>query len=313
MKVDRLVSMLLLLLEKERISAGELAARFEVSLRTVYRDIDNINLAGIPIRSIPGVGGGFEIMPNYKIDKNVFSATDLSTILTGLSGLSDIMPGNELVNALVKVKSFIPKERAKDIELKTNQILIDLSPWQNNRNVRTYLEIIKTAIQENKLLAFEYWDRHGNKISRQAEPYQLVIKNSNWYWQGYCRLRNDFRMFKLSRITNLEMLEESFTPRGYEKPQLDVSEIAENRQITIKIRINRSIMERVLDFCGYENFSEESDEHYLVDYPFIENDYYYGILLSFGDKCECLEPLQVRTMMKKKIQDLAAIYQNSIR
>lgn len=118
MKVDRLISIVLVLLDKNRISAQELADMFEVSLRTIYRDIDAIELAGIPIRSTSGVGGGFEIMPNYKIDKKVFSTADLSAILIGLSSISNMIQSDELRNTLAKVKSFIPTERAKEIELK---------------------------------------------------------------------------------------------------------------------------------------------------------------------------------------------------
>ena len=310
MKVDRLVSIIMILLEKERIGAQELADMFEVSPRTIYRDIDAINMAGIPILSTSGVGGGFEIMQNYKIDKKVFSTADLSTILMGLSSLSNMIRGDELVNALAKVKSFIPADRAKDIELKANQIYIDLSPWMGNGNVQPFLEIIKTALQENKLLSFEYADRYGNKTERTAEPYQLVLKSSHWYFQGYCHKRNDFRLFRLSRISNLQIQKESFTPRDYKKPQLDFTDYIETMQISIKIRIHKSVMDRVLDYCAYEHFSPDGDAHYIVNFPFIENEYYYTILLSFGDKCECLEPLHIRTEMKRRIHDIAALYEN---
>ena len=310
MKVDRLVSIILILLDKKRIGAQELADMFEVSPRTIYRDIDTISMAGIPVRSISGVGGDFEIMEQYKIDKKVFSAADLSAILMGLSGLSGMIRGDELVNALAKVKSFIPADRAKDIELKANQIFIDLSPWMGNRNIQPYLEIIKTALQESKLLSFEYADRYGIKTARTAEPYQLVLKNSQWYWQGYCYRRNDFRLFKLSRTSNLQIQEESFTPRDYQKPQLGFADILAAMQTKIKIRIHKSVMDRVLDYCTYEHFSPDGDEHYIVSFPFIENDYYYNILFSFGDKCECLEPLHIRAEMKRRIHDTAAIYES---
>ncbi|WP_444658332.1 helix-turn-helix transcriptional regulator [Caproiciproducens sp. R2] len=310
MKVDRLVSVIMILLDKERIGAQELADMFEVSPRTIYRDIDTINMAGIPIRSTPGVGGGFEIMQKYKIDKKVFSTSDLSAILMGLSGLSNVIRGDELVNALAKVKSFIPADRAKDIELKANQIYIDLSPWMGNRNIQPYLEIIKTTLQESKLLSFEYADRYGNRTSRTAEPYQLVLKSNHWYLQGYCHKRNDYRLFKLSCMSSLQMQEETFTPRDYQKPTLDFADILESMQTEIKIRIHRSVMDRVLDFCSYEHFWPDGDEHYIVRFPFIENDYYYNILLGFGDKCECLEPLHIRTEMKRRIHDIAALYEN---
>lgn len=308
MKVDRLVSIIMILLEKERVGAQKLAEMFEVSPRTIYRDIDAINMAGIPVRSTSGVGGGFEIMQKYKLDKTVFSTADLSAILMGLSNLSNVMRGDELVNAFAKVKSFIPADRAKDIELKANQICIDLSPWMGNRNLQPYLEIIKTALRQSRLLSFEYADHHGNQTVRTAEPYQLVLKSSHWYVQGYCHKRNAFRLFRLSRMANLQIEEEIFTPRDYEKPQLDFADILKTMQTHIKIRIHRSVMDRVLDYCAYENFSTDGDEHYIVKFPFIENEYYYDILLSFGDKCECLEPPHIRAEIKRKIQDIAAIY-----
>jgi predicted DNA-binding transcriptional regulator YafY len=256
------------------------------------------------------VGGGFEIMENYKLDKKVFSTADLSSILMGLSSLSGMIRGDELVNALAKVKSFIPADSAKDIELKANQIYIDLSPWMGNRNIQPYLELIKTALQESKLLSFNYVDRYGNKTMRTAEPYQLVMKGNHWYWQGYCYERNDFRLFKLSRMSNLQIQEEFFTPRDYQKPQLDVTDIISTMQTTIKIRIHKSVMDRLLDYCTYDQFSPDGDEHFIVSFPFIENEYYYHILFSFGDKCECLEPLRVRTEMKRRVHDIAALYES---
>ena len=310
MKVDRLISIIMILLDKERVGAQELADIFEVSPRTIYRDIDAINMAGIPVRGASGVGGGFEIMQNYKVDKKVFSTTDLSAILMGLSSLSNMIRGSELINALAKVKSFIPADQAKDIELKANQIYIDLSPWMGSINIQPYLEIIKTALQESKLVSFDYADRYGNKTARTAEPYQLVLKSSHWYFQGYCHKRNAFRLFRLSRISNLQMNEETFTPREYQKPQLDFADILASMQTKIKIRIHSSVMDRVLDYCTYEDFSPDGNEHYIVNFPFIENEYYYNVLLSFGDKCECLEPLHIRTEMKRRLYNIAAIYEN---
>lgn len=310
MKVDRLVSIIMILLDKKRIGAQELADMFEVSPRTIYRDIDAINMAGIPVRSTSGVGGGFEIMQEYKVDKKVFSADDLSALLMGLSGLSSVIRGNELVHALAKVKSFIPVDRAKEIELKVNQICIDLSPWMSNSNIQLYLEMIQSALQENRLLTFEYIAHHGNETARIVEPYQLVLKGNHWYLQGYCRKRNDFRLFRLSRMSNLQMKEDIFAPRDYQKPQLDFDDMWATMQTRIKIRIHKSVMDRVLDFCTNEDFSSDGDEHYIVNFPFVENEYHYDILLSFGDKCECLEPLHVRAEIKRRIQDIATIYES---
>lgn len=310
MKIDRLVSMIMILLEKERVGAQELADQFEVSPRTIYRDIDTINMAGIPVRSVSGVGGGFEIMQQYKVDKKVFSTADLSAILMGLSSLSGMVRGDELVNTLAKIKSFIPAGKADDIAFKANQITIDLSPWMGNRNIQPYLERIQTALLESKLLTFVYADQHGSKTTRTAEPYQLVLKNSHWYLQGYCLTREDFRLFKLSRMSSLQIQKESFTPRDYQKPQLDFADMLKTMQTTIKIRIHRSVMDRVLDFCAFECLLPDGDEHYIVDFPFIENNYYYNILFSFGNRCECLEPSRIRAEMQRRALDIAALYQN---
>lgn len=309
MKIDRLISIIMILLDKERIGAQELADMFEVSPRTIYRDIDAINMAGIPIRSISGVGGGFEIMPQYKVDKKFFSTADLSALLMGLSSISDVVRGDELIHALAKVKSFIPADKAKDIELKVNQICIDLSPWIGNNNIQPYLEMIKTALQESRLMTFGYIVQHGNETARTVEPYQLVQKSSHWYLYGYCHMKNDYRMFRLSRMSKLQIQEETFNPRDYEKPQLEFDDILKKMQTKIKLRVHRSVMDRVLDYCTYDDIKPDSNEYYIVDFPFIENEYHYDILLSFGDKCECLEPSRVRTKIKQRIHNTAALYE----
>ena len=311
MKIDRLVSIIMILLEKERISAQELAKMFEVSTRTIYRDIEAISMAGIPVLATSGSGGGIEIMKDYKVDKKIFSTDDLSALLMGLSNISGMVRGSEVANALAKVKSFIPSEKAKSIELKASQIYIDLTPWEGNTSVKNALEIIKKALQENRLLIFTYIDGHGSKTSRTVEPYQLVFKSRAWYVQTFCRLKNDYRLFRLSRMTDLKILEETFTPREYQKPFLDFEETARSLQTDIKIRIHKSVLDRILDFCPYERLSQDGEDYYLADYPFFDSDYYYDMLLSLGDKCEILEPAHVREKLKQKIKNLAEIYSDS--
>ena len=311
MKIDRLVSIIMILLEKERISAQELAKMFEVSTRTIYRDIEAISMAGIPVLATSGSGGGIEIMKDYKVDKKIFSTDDLSALLMGLSNISGMVRGSEVANALAKVKSFIPSEKAKSIELKASQIYIDLTPWEGNASVKNALEIIKKALQENRLLIFTYIDGHGSKTSRTVEPYQLVFKSRAWYVQTFCRLKNDYRLFRLSRMTDLKILEENFSPREYQKPFLDFEETARSLQTDIKIRIHKSVLDRILDFCPYERLSQDGEDYYLADYPFFDSDYYYDMLLSLGDKCEILEPAHVREKLKQKIKNLAKVYSDS--
>lgn len=308
MKIDRLISIIMILLDKERMGAQELADMFEVSPRTIYRDIDAINMAGIPVRGTTGAGGGFEILQQYKIDKKVFSIADIVAILTGLSGVSSVINGEDFINALAKVKSFIPTDSVKEIELKSNQLSIDLTPWIYNTNIQPYIKNIKTALNDSRMLLFDYLDVHGNKTKRTVEPYRLVLKSNHWYFQGYCLKRKNFRLFRLSRIHDLEMLKDTFIPRVYPKPQLEFSDTVKSLQTKIKLRIHESILDRVLDYCAYENFLSDGKEYYIVDFPFIENDFYYDILLSFGDKCVCLEPNNIRKEILRKIRNIIALY-----
>ena len=308
MKVDRLVSMIMILLEKRRVGAQELAAMFEVSLRTVYRDIEAINQAGIPVRSIPGVGGGFEIMPGYKVDRKTFSADDLSALMMGLNSLSGVMQGDAFTHTLAKVRSFIPAEQAGAIELKASQVCIDPRPWTGGGHIARHLDTIKEALQQSRLLAFTYTDGHGNRTERTVEPVQLVLRSNHWYVYTYCHSRNDFRLFRLSRMSDLRMLDGAFVPHDYPKPVLELDELLETLQTDIKLRVHASVLDRVLDFCPPERVTPDGAEHYLVDYPFIERDYYYDMLLSLGDKCECLAPEHVRDELRRRIKRMARIY-----
>ncbi|MCC7667701.1 helix-turn-helix transcriptional regulator [Liquorilactobacillus satsumensis] len=312
MKVNRLVSIIMTLIDKERISAKGLAEMFEVSKRTIYRDIEAINMAGIPIRSTSGVGGGFEIMEAYKIDKKVFSESDITTLLIGISTIPNIIKNKDYANTLAKLQSFIPVEKLETTNLQTEQISIDFSHWIENRNLEPYLNIIKIALQENKLLSFEYINHKGNRTKRQVEPYSLVLKSSQWYLQSYCLKRKDFRLFKLTRLSNLEMEEINFVPQKYKQPFLNTPKTLSKLQTTTKLRIHESIMERLLDYCAWDKFLPAGDNYYIVNFPFIENEYYYGILLSFGERCECLEPLHVRLELKRRIGRLAKLYNNNI-
>ncbi|MGO2082683.1 helix-turn-helix transcriptional regulator [Vagococcus sp.] len=309
MKMSRLISIIIILIDKQRISAKELATIFEVSTRTIYRDIEAISMAGIPVHSTSGVGGGFEIMENYKMDKNTFSEADIITLLTGVSSIPNIMKNKEVTNTLTKIKKFIPADKLESINLQTEQLHIDFSHWMGDRDLEVYLNIIKNALQKNQLLFFEYLNHSGIKTKRQIEPYQLVLKNTQWYLYGYCYERNDFRLFKLTRLSDLKIEEMTFIPKDYPKPFLDATEISNQLKVTVKLRIHESIMERLLDYCDYDSFLKDGENHYILNFPFIENDYYYGILLSFGEQCECLEPLHIRSALKRKIANLFQIYE----
>lgn len=308
MKIDRLMSIVMILLNCERISATKLAEMFEVTPRTIYRDIEAISLAGIPIITYSGVNGGISIIPEYKVDKKFFATSDISTLLMGLGSISTTLSHKEIIGTLEKVKSLLPKEQFKDIELKANQITIDLTTWMGNKNFQPNLEKIKKALNDSKYLLFEYYGGNREKNNRCIEPYKLILKEGNWYLQGYCTLRNDFRTFKLSRISNLQISDSTFVPREFHGKQLDGSGWIDKRLITIKLLIDWPLREQMVERCGEENIKPYGNEQFIVDFPFVEDDLGYNILLGFGDKCECLGPENVRRELIRRIKKLSNIY-----
>lgn len=308
MKIDRLIGIIMVLLEKKRVSAQALADMYEVSLRTVYRDVDAINSAGIPIHSVPGVGGGFEIMSSYQLDRTVFSNADLAAILMGLGSVSSLISGSDTANALAKVRRLIPQERVQEITAAANQISIDTSPWMGNDRIYTWFEVIKTAMQQQKVVAFSYSDRQGQNSKRTVEPQQLVLKDGHWYLSGYCLQRQDFRLFKLSRIAHLQVQEDTFVPRACRKQLSDFAEHMAQKLTDITLRIHHSILDRVLDYCPAERVVPVGDAQYQVALPFIADEYGYAILLGFGDKCVCLAPADVRSELQRRIHSMAMQY-----
>lgn len=308
MKIDRLISIIMVLLNNERISAIKLAEMFEVSPRTIYRDIETISLAGIPITTYNGVNGGISIMEEYKVDKKFFTISDISTLLMGISSISTTLPDKEIIGTLEKVKGLLPKEQVEDIELKSNQITIDLTTWMGNKDLKFNIEKIKKALNNNLYLSFEYYSSSRNKANRCIEPYKLILKDNNWYLQGYCTLREDFRVFKLSRISNLSVLESTFTPRDFKAKPLDGSGWIDKKVITIKLLVDWSLRENMVERCGENNVKPYEDDKFVVDFPFVPDDLGYNILMGFGDKCECLSPENVRRELINRIQKLLKIY-----
>ncbi|WP_443660314.1 helix-turn-helix transcriptional regulator [Clostridium algidicarnis] len=308
MKIDRLMSIIMILLNCDKISATKLAEMFEVSPRTIYRDIETISLSGIPIMTYPGINGGISIVPEYKVDKKFFTASDISTLLMGLGSISTTLSHKEIIGTVEKVKSLLPKEQFNDIELKSNQIIIDLTTWMGNKNFKPTLEKVKKALNDSKYLLFKYYGGNGEKSNRRIEPYQLVLKEAHWYLQGYCALRKDFRVFKLSRISDLEIIDSTFVPREFHAKPLDGKVWIDKRLITIKLLVDWSLREQMVERCGEENIEPYDNNKLMVDFPFVEDEFGYNILLGFGDKCECLAPENVRRELTHRIKKLSNIY-----
>ena len=307
MKTERLLSIIVILLERKKVPAPRLAEIFEVTTRTIYRDIDTLNAAGIPIVTYPGVNGGIGILEEFKIEKNLFTSEDLASLLTGLSSINSTFSSSEITNALIKLKGIIPEKKLKDIEKKTNRIIIDLTPWKNTNNVSSDLKNIKSAMDKNKILTFKYEDRQRKKSTRKIEPYRIILKGNDWYVEGFCILREDFRYFKLSRISGLKVTNKSFIPREIPETEPENGPIRENI-IRLKVSVDKSLKGEFTELYGEQCFISQKNNRYTADIPFADNEYSYRLLMGFADKCEILEPENIRGEFISRIKKASGFY-----
>lgn len=307
MKIDRLLSIIMVLIEQNKISASKLAEMFEVTPRTIYRDIETIQAAGVPIVTYTGTNGGIGILENYKIDKKFFTKEDMITIMTGLGNISSSVTNSGLNKVLTKLQSLIPEDHTQEIKLKSGQVVIDLTTWSGNKKLQANLIKIKEALNQRRYLIFKYLDGNGKSTERKVEPYQLLWKEEKWYINSYCTMRNDFRLFKLSRISYLKVLDETFSLREFDMEELRMN-WSEKRILNIKLLADVSLKEKILERCEEENITYCGKNKMIVEFPFVDDDFGYELLLSFGNKCECLEPVEIREKLIEKIRNMLHIY-----
>lgn len=308
MKIQRLIAILTILLQKDRISATVLARRFEVSVRTIYRDIEALEFAGIPIITHTGVNGGFSIVDQYKIDKKLFTDQDISTLLTSLYSVSGSIPDAKFNPTLEKIKSLIPREHGSAIELTSKQLYIDMTPWSNHPSIAEALKGVRGGLEESRLLQFSYTPRHGETAERTVEPHQLVLKENNWYLRAFCLARQDFRTFKLRRMDHVTLLPEKFVPRAFETGMTDFKDWKSDRLTVVELIVDGSLRERALDYCRDEYMEDLDDGRIHIRMPFVESEMGYCVLLGMGYKCEVVAPPHIRAEVIRRISLMSAAY-----
>lgn len=308
MKIDRLIAMIMLLLEQDKISAKDLAERFEVSPRTIYRDLDTINQAGIPIVATAGPGGGVEIIKTYKVEKRLFSTDDITTLLMGLGSIECNIPSHEVVTTLAKVTGMIPLEQQKELAFRANQIKIDVNPWLYTDVLSDTIALIKMALEQHRLLRFAYQDIRTQKSNREVEPYRLLLKGEDWYLQGYCLTRKDFRTFKLLRMKRLTMLEQTFAMRDFPFEQMDAVHFRDPTLVPATLRIHEAIRDSIVARFGEDCLTAYGAEHYIATILLPVDDLACRYLLSFGDKCICLGPEPLKEKLRYLSEQLYQFY-----
>ena len=300
MKIDRLIGILSILLQKEKVTSAELAEKFEVSRRTILRDIDAINMAGIPIVSEQGQGGGISIMEGYNIDRTLLSSDDMQAILSGLQSLDSVSGTN-------RYRLLMEKFSADDTSsvYADNQIIIDLANWDKSA-AADKIELIKSAMEQRHMISFLYHSPNGES-QRKIEPYHLVFQWSSWYVWGYCLERSDYRMFKLTRMTKIIHTNEVCAERDV--PEYTCDKLRHTKgEITAEIRFDRSQKWRLIDEFGTENLDYDDNGNILMKLSWDDAPSLFRYLLSFGNCAEILSPDEYRRNFSELVKKISDIY-----
>ncbi|MDQ0057910.1 helix-turn-helix transcriptional regulator [Paenibacillus harenae] len=304
MKLERLISMIYMLLNNEILSASALAEKYNVSQRTIYRDIDAICAAGIPVVSYQGVNGGFGIIDTYKMDKSLLGSYDVGSLVTILHSMSTVFDDEKAQETINKLQT-----------LQNDSGMPSLSMDIGSQHAyNEYLRIIRNAIKERKVIRFEYINAKSERASRDVEPASLLLKYDSWYLFGYCRTRSDYREFKLSRIAELTALGEHYT-RKHEAPiygeRLQQNYRPEAVQEDAVLHFKVETLARALDFFYNADKTYQEDGSLIIELRVTAGGserWLIPILLSFGDGVEVLEPPTLRERMKEKIKKMVRIY-----
>lgn len=290
MKTSRLFEIVYILLNKEKVTAKDLADHFEVSTRTIYRDVEDLSASGIPIYMTKGKNGGIALLPDYILNKTLLSENDKTNILSAIQGLNSL-DESSMDEAFSKLSLFFGD--------KEGYFEIDYSDWGSL--TKNQLDKAKQAILQNKHLSFDYISSQNKLSKRLVEPYKLWFKDRTWYLKAFCTDKNELRLFRFSRMRQVTIEKESFIPR-----KLDFS-LPFDRQnsyptIEIVLRVESSMEYRIWDEFQEEDIVKNEDGSFTIRMNQIENDWLYGYILSFGASATVIEPPRIRRLIKDSLK-----------
>ena len=301
MKIDRLIGILSVLLQRDKVTAPELAEKFEVSRRTIHRDIEALCKAGIPICTMQGSGGGICIMEGYRMDRTLLSSKDMQMILAGLRSLDSVSGSRYYGQLMEKLKP-----GASEFVSGRDYILIDLSSWYKE-SLAPKISEVQDAIEERRLLSFRYYAPAGESF-RTIEPYYLIFKWSSWYVWGWCREKQDYRLFKLNRMDGLKKENSGFEAREVPLPDLSNERIFPGR-IKVKAVFQPEMKWRLTEEFGVQSFRQLKDGSLLFQRDYTDEDNLICWLLTFGEKVKVLEPKSVQDKLLKTARKVLRVYE----
>ena len=300
MKIDRLIGIITTLQQKKIVTAPYLADKFEVSRHTINRDIEDICKAGIPIITTQGANGGISIMDGFSLDTTIFTEQELTAIFTGLKSLDSVSNSASAEKLAQKIGG------SEAIRLADNMV-IDLSSFYKD-DLAAKIDRIKHAMKESKYITFHYCYNKG-EADKQIEPYLIVFKWSDWYVFGFCKERQDFRMYKLRRLWDLEVTEETFAVRDVpeEKKQFG-SHMTDDYVITAVY--DASVKYRLVEEYGPDSFTEREDGTLYTEWGFTKIESAAEWFLSFGNKVKVLDPPEMVEFMKDTLDSIKNLYES---
>lgn len=301
MQINRLFEIIMILLNREIITAKELAEHFGVSTRTIYRDINTLSLSSIPIYTNKGSGGGISILPEFTINKSLFSEKEQYDIIAALQSLK--AANYHDVNTVITKLGAIFKSSNN-----YNWIEVDFLHWGSDSEEKDKFNNIKSAILMHKVVDFHYLSSYGEKTKRVVEPLKLLFKGQAWYLQGFCRNKQENRIFRISRIRNLVIRDEIFQNNYSMDLLIEPASIDTNNIINLKLKFHPQIAYRVYDDFGYENIKHNGDGTIEATISFPKGEWVYGYILSFGHFVEVLEPKDIRNEIKERLCSALEIY-----
>lgn len=302
MKIDRLIGIITILLQKERTTIPQLAERFEVSCRTIQRDIDHICKAGIPIVSMQGYGGGHSIAEGYKLDKTILTEEELQAVLTGVKSIDSVL---KTAYGQTLIEKF---SNGKDTVLAGHDmILIDLASWYQD-SLSEKIEQIRQAIFNREKLVFMYYSDKGER-ERMIEPYLIMFKWAAWYVYGYCLTKNEYRLFKLNRLWKLENTKVSYIPRNIPDEKLDFEQYFQIEEIKLTALFDASTKYRLIEEYGPECFTVSQSGKLLFQRSFSNPEYLLQWVLSFGERIKVIEPPELRAKVQIHAKNMLKQYE----
>lgn len=307
MKIDRLIGITMYLMNRNVVSAKELAERFEVSIRTIVRDVETLSIAGIPVTSSTGASGGYEILDTFRLDKQITTMEDYLFIITALKGMCSAYDSQKINTTLEKLLA------AGHYNDKEQRIFIDFGVVSEGGNIPVFVREIEEAIHNKNIVEFDYTNGSGQKSHRTVEPLALNYRWYAWYLLAYCTCKNDYRFFKLNRLTNLRVTGRTMDSRHGNVPELLEKQWGSDTQRYIPVKLRCKAEERIpiMEYMKGEIIEEHENGDFVIATHVKENErLWLSLLLGFGDSVEVLEPREIIDMLKEKSSQIQNLYKD---